>query len=139
MRGTARTTGLKYSQSGLSKRQQTLLDKAVSLALISDYKQFRHGAIIVKNGKIVSVGVNYYINDPRNMADNLLKGVSCHAEVAALNSARKTNLDGATIYVARVLRDGTPAMSKPCNECQKALKARGVKKVFYTIDSSMEL
>jgi len=41
---------------------------------------------------------------------------------------------GATVYVARVrICDGQFAMAKPCPNCRRILKSRGVKKVMYTI------
>lgn len=101
----------------------------------------------MKNGKTVATGVNANLNDPRLFAGNIRadrgrlgKGISIHAEIAALREARKIDLEGATIYISRsALRDGAPLMSKPCANCQKYLKEAGVKKVYYTIDSSMEL
>lgn len=49
------------------------------------------------------------------------------------------DLKNATIYVARVNNSGEQMMSKPCINCQEALRARGIKKVFFTIDRSMGL
>lgn len=41
---------------------------------------------------------------------------------------------GSTVYVARVRRDnGKMAMSRPCRDCERVLRSRGVRKVFYTI------
>lgn len=41
---------------------------------------------------------------------------------------------GATVYVARVRTgDGKFGNAKPCRSCRNALKARKVKKVYYTI------
>jgi deoxycytidylate deaminase len=118
-------------------RTKTLLEKASKLAVTSVYRH-RHGAIIVKNGKIVATGINRAVNNPFQVEFPKLQA-GLHAEVAALNACRKTDLTGATIYVARVARDGSQVMSKPCINCQKALIARGVKKVYYTIDSEMDL
>lgn len=77
-------------------------------------------------------------NDPAIIGDAQLN-YSVHAEVAALRAWGGTNLRNATLYVARIGRDGTPMMSKPCANCQQALRDAGVKKVVYTIDSEMEL
>lgn len=54
---------------------------------------------------------------------------NAHAEVRVL---KKADI-GCTLYVARVLRDGTWAMAKPCNKCQTRIRNRGVKRVYYTI------
>lgn len=56
---------------------------------------------------------------------------SAHAEARL---ARKLDV-GSTVYVARVRRDnGKLAMSKPCPNCERCLRSRGVKKVMYTIN-----
>lgn len=40
----------------------------------------------------------------------------------------------ATVYVARIaLGTGEFAMAKPCHNCERALRSRGVKRVYYTI------
>ena len=128
---------MRYSKPTSAKRQK-LLERATELAKMSDCRVARHGAIITRNGKTIAVGINRRINNPAHVT-NTKTDVTVHAEVAALNACRKTNLNGAIVYVARVLKDDTPAMSKPCENCQKALKERGVKVVHYTIDSTLEL
>lgn len=101
-------------------------------------EKFRHGAIIMKGGSVISVGVNRARNHP-SVVSHPKQEAAVHAEVAAIKSARGADLRGAVIYVARVLRDGSPAMSKPCEYCQEAIAAAGIKKVFYTIDGEMDL
>jgi tRNA(Arg) A34 adenosine deaminase TadA len=54
---------------------------------------------------------------------------SCHAEARVL---RKSDA-GATLYVARVTRDGQWAIAKPCVNCQTAIRNKRVKRVYYTI------
>jgi deoxycytidylate deaminase len=127
------------TRKALSKQDTKLLDKAIQLAGMSTCRAFFHGAVISHHGKIVAVGVNRERNDAKIIKDAPSDMYSVHAEVAALMSCRKTNLDGAVIYVARVNKHGKPMMSKPCPNCQKALKARGIKKVCYTIDNQLNL
>ena len=123
----------------ISKSDRYYLDKSCDLAELSDCK-FKHGAIIRKNGKVIAVGINRNINDPEYLDNDVaVEHAAIHAEVAALNACKKVNLKGATSYVARVTKNGEPKMSKPCKRCQKALADRGIKKVFYTIDSEMNL
>ena len=127
---------MKYPEI-MSKSDRYYLDKATALAELSDNK-FRHGAVIRKNGKTISVGINHTINDPSMLDDaTAATNAAVHAEVAALNACRKTNLKGATIYVARISKKGEPRMSKPCLRCQAALRERGVKKIFYTLEHSI--
>lgn len=123
----------------LSNSHRKYLNQAVQLAEMSDCR-YKHGAVIRKSGRTISVGINYSVNDPNIFDDESVKEhAAVHAEVAALNACRKVDLNGAIIYVARINKKGQEAMSKPCPRCQKALKERGVKKVVYTIDSENDL
>lgn len=51
-----------------------------------------------------------------------------HAETRL---CRKLTPDS-VVYVARLNKHGI-ALSKPCSNCEKALRQKGVKKVYYTI------
>lgn len=84
------------------------------------------------------MGTNRTRNDPNIVADPKTQA-AYHAEVAALMACPDIDLKNATIYVARVNVRGEQMMSKPCKNCQEALRARGIKKIFYTIDRSMDL
>lgn len=130
---------MKFMQDELSKANKGYLDKAVDLAKLSDCN-FKHGAMIRKSGRTISVGINYEVNDPKYLEHDTVKlHASVHAEVAAMNACKKVNLTGATLFVARVDKRDNPAMSKPCENCQKMMRARGIKKVYYTIDNSIDL
>lgn len=123
----------------MSKADKARLDKASLISLMSDCK-FKHGAVIVKNGNTVAVGINYQVNDPAFLDDDVAAvHAAIHAEVAALNACKKMDLNGAVLYVARTSKRGEEMMSRPCENCQKAIKARGIKKIFYTIDSEMDI
>jgi tRNA(Arg) A34 adenosine deaminase TadA len=57
---------------------------------------------------------------------------SIHAEARA---SRKADV-GSVAFVARVLRDGSYAMARPCFVCQAMMKARGVQRAYYTISDT---
>src|SRR5688572_307277 len=40
---------------------------------------------------------------------------------------------GAVVYVCRSLATGQYGMARPCSNCEKALRFRGVNKVYYSI------
>ena len=77
------------------------------------------GAVIVKNGKIISRGVNQVTsnNDP-----------TAHAEVVAIRDACKNlgsfQLDGCEVY----------ASCEPCPMCLGAIYWSGIKTVFFAAD-----
>ena len=57
---------------------------------------------------------------------------SSHAEGRVL---QKMDVGG-TLYVSRVARvDYRFAMARPCPHCQRLIRAKGIKKVFYTVNS----
>lgn len=54
-----------------------------------------------------------------------------HAELSALIGTRKLDLARATLYVARVTKQGFVRISRPCDDCQRVLRAAGVRHVMY--------
>lgn len=104
----------------------------MELSLNSNMKQ-RHGAVVVKGGRVLSHGWNLLKNDPNNVSDeHLIRFCSVHAERMAL--ARCKNAVGATVYVARN-KSGKARHSKPCDACHEALEAAGIARVVYTTDA----
>lgn len=102
---------------------------ALKLASTSDRNQ-KHGAIVVKNGRVLGHGVNRARNLPSDWIDADI--ISVHAEVAAMARVNPDSLRGATVYVARQGKCETHMLSRPCKRCYNALKAAGVKRVIYT-------
>jgi len=91
----------------------------------------KHGSVIVKGGRVISTGVNKERSHPRIVSSEHIKQhCSVHAEVDAIKRAKDVN--GATIYVARVNRRGEQRDSRPCNRCYEAIKNSGIKKIVYT-------
>lgn len=96
----------------------------------------RHGAVVVKSGRVVGVGYNKFKNHPDVVPESLIK-VHCsrHAEEVAIREAG-SNAKGAILYVARVNNQGLDRNSKPCVVCSKLIKKSGIKKVIYTMEIS---
>lgn len=101
------------------------------------YPKWRLGAVLVKGGSLLSTGRSRKTNDPSQIQDGL--GCSIHAEQAALKAARKSNVSGSVMYVARIGRDGDIKLAKPCSECEALLRKAGVKKVVYTTEDGVEI
>jgi deoxycytidylate deaminase len=119
-----------YGGTNLSRKQQQFLEKALQLAKLSDCKQ-KHGALITQGGKVISVGINAYRNDPRVCTNSI--EASYHAETNALRSLRGRNLNNAIIFVARINRLEMPMLSKPCLKCAQEIEEAGIRKVIFTI------
>ena len=105
------------------------LEQALELANESSHS-FRHGAIVVKDGRILSQGNNKYKANRMKISTRNHR-CSMHAEEAALRQCSKNECVHGTIYVARVASYGR-ADSKPCDRCQKILKSFGICKAVYT-------
>lgn len=90
----------------------------------------KHGAVVVKNGNVISRGFNKQIVNCKNYK------ISIHAEVDAIsNCYPKTRLNNAVLFVVRISSalDGELMFSKPCKHCTKYLKNRPLAGVYYSI------
>lgn len=121
----------------LSKKDFSFINTARSLAEKSEEKK-KHGAIVVKSGRVVGHGFNKFKNNIEIIPEELIK-VHCsrHAEEVAIKNAGQ-NAKGATLYVARVNNNGFDRESKPCKICSKIIKDSGIKRVVYTTEESIE-
>lgn len=114
-----------------------MLEHAISLARENPTDLNRMAAIIAKRREVLGIGLNSRKTHPLQyfFSKSHVK-VSVHAEIAAIIDALKTNeaedLIGSSIFVARVLKNGSRATAKPCEICQRAIKAYGIKAVYYT-------
>lgn len=126
-------------QTSLSRSQRSFLNLAQKTAGASECVQ-RHGAVIVRAGSVLSVGINKWRNDVSLSSEMHLDGrsedISVHAEIDALS--RVSNPAGATLYVARINKKGNARLSKPCSSCAVALKNAGISKIIYTTQHIVE-
>lgn len=107
------------------------LARAVQVAGTSSAR-FRHGAVIAHGSRVLAVGVNTHRADPLNVTDPKTDS-AWHAEISALRSLRTTvDPSRLSLYVARVLKDGTPANSRPCAGCQAVLDYLGITDIHWT-------
>lgn len=91
---------------------------AKTVANKSPHQSFKHCAVLMKGGSIVSIGYN--------------KGTT-HAEIMAINKPWASEVKGCSILSIRVTKgNNLLANAKPCDDCQKALHKAGIKKVLYS-------
>ena len=113
---------------------KNFLNIAKELSFASKCVSKQVGAVIVKDGRILSTGYNGtpagYINCSEHWKDEYTKDhhdwsktYEIHAEMnAIILAARKgISIEGATIYVTL----------EPCSECSKNLIASGIKRIVY--------
>lgn len=83
----------------------------------SPFDDFRHAVLVLQGGRVKAIGYNTYQH---------------HAEIHALQKLWPSERRSTKIVSVRFNKSGKLAMAKPCPECQKYLKAMGVKKVEYS-------
>lgn len=99
---------------------------AVKAALQSSHKQ-RIGAVVSKNGRILSVAHNEVRYKKGNFKRKWIN--SLHAEQAAM-----LDLDckGADLFVVRVRNNGELSNSCPCLICRELIISKQIRNVFYS-------
>lgn len=108
------------------------LNTAIKIAEANEmYPKWKFGSIVIKGGSVRAVGINKLHTKASIASDEHLLDLSTHAEEDALN--RCGNPKGATIYIARVGRNGLPALARPCPECKRMLSKAGIRRAIYTI------
>ena len=127
---------------------------AKTASKFSDYnkKNIHIGAVLVYKNKIIANGWNskktnpiqYQYNKYRELinenksrgfnADNHLPCI--HAEMKCLIDTKDINIDWSKVmlFVYRESENKT-RMCKPCLSCEKALKDRGIKHIYYTSEN----
>lgn len=119
----------------LSKKDRSYLSTARFCATKSTARN-THGAVIVKGGRVLSVGWNKNRNHPKVVSPEHIKSdCSYHAEEVAIREAGEANVKGAVIYVARINRNGHDRDSKPCSKCAALIEKVGIKRVIFTMEA----
>ena len=93
-----------------------------------DIRGYKHGAAILdRSGNIVSVGINV-------RGAGYSSRFSYHAEeMAIIRAAKKRGVPKhATMVIARLNKDGTWGLSKPCDRCEHLINEAGIREVVYT-------
>ena len=89
-----------------------------------------------RKGAVIATGQNEYTRShPLQKYFSVKAGESehkhwKHAELSAILQSKNKQIH--SIFVQRFAADGSQALAKPCLSCQEAIKAFGIKKVYYT-------
>ncbi|MBR2149946.1 MAG: dCMP deaminase family protein [Prevotella sp.] len=105
---------------------QRYLDMARIWAQNSYCQRRQVGALVVKNGMIISDGYNGTPSGFENICEDdngITKPYVLHAEANAITKLARSsnNSDGSTIYIT----------ASPCIECAKLIIQAGIKRVVY--------
>ena len=112
------------------------IEIARKMALMSNSPDYRHGAILVKGGSILSTSSNKnrHIRWGTRFRKRDCGHATQHAELGCILGIDRSVTSGSVIYVVRVNKKGVLRMSKPCEMCQSVLSHVGIKKVVYSAD-----
>ena len=102
----------------------------------ANHEDFPMVAVIVRKGKILSVGTNHQTRTHPVLHFSGWGIKRIHAEFSAISKVKNRSLlKGCTIYIYREYRNGNPAPSKPCQMCQEYLKSFGIKTMSYPTEN----
>ncbi len=99
---------------------QKYLELAAKVSrLKDDARTYYHGAVGLRRDGVLVAASN---GNPRSPEPKH------HCEYRLLRKLGK----GGTVFLVRTLADGTWADTTPCSHCQKAIRSRGVRCVYFT-------
>lgn len=108
-------------KSAIMPSPKKMLSLAAEVSRVKlDSRCYYLGAAAIRGDDVVVVACNGAPKEPSPQH---------HCEMRLLRKLDK----GAIVYLARTLSDGSWANSKPCANCERALRNSFVKKVYYTI------
>lgn len=121
-------------------------DKAIA-SLVNNYKTSVHVAFLIKRNKVIAVATNRVGTRSRGCG---YSDCTIHAEINVVKELGDIKLlRGASLYVFRISKCrqklGTDKIqnSEPCYNChlflEKCVKEYGLRRVFYSMDSFVEL
>lgn len=102
-----------------------LLVRALQVAARGEERNFWVGAAALRtDGRIVTAknGRSQFPHAPSHAEARLIKKLG----------------PGATVVVARLLKNGNCGLALPCTKCRVALRNKGVKNVYYTTETGLD-
>jgi len=114
--------------------RKRIFDLAVKTAKKSEFTCFKHGAVLVRGGKIINTAFNECVHSRLSDRFKTHEGIGTrHAELSVILGIDRKVTTGADVYVVRINPSYNIKNSRPCEMCMGALKFVGVKRVFYSI------
>lgn len=123
---------------------QHYLSLAENACRFSDNTRTRVGCVLVYRNSVISVGWNpeskghpiqKEMNTLRGKYTSSPKFISrVHAEIMAIARVKYMFIDWSrvSVFVCRILKDGTRELAKPCAACEGYMRKFGIHDVYYT-------
>lgn len=112
--------------------KQKFFNLAKKLTAKSTHHSYNMSCVIVKKNRVVSLGYNQL----KTHSKSTHPWHYIHAEFHAMLNTPLSDLQGATAYIYREHKDGSPSLARPCNSCYKMLQMAGIKKICYSSNGS---
>lgn len=110
----------------MNKWQVAFMDTAVRFGALSTAERLKVGAIIVKDGRIISIGYNGMPAGWDNVCEDedfKTKPEVIHAEANAIAKLASSHESGSDAYMY--------VTHAPCIECAKLIATSGISRVYY--------
>ena len=110
----------------MNKWQQAFMDTAERFSALSTAERLKVGAIIVKDGRIISIGYNGMPSGWDNVCEDddfKTKPEVIHAEANAIAKLASSHESGRNAYMY--------VTHSPCIECAKLIATSGISRVYY--------
>lgn len=119
-------------------RIQKYIQAAKQEANKSSLTDWRIGAVIVRGGRIIGRGHNKYSGKIEKFEKLLnIELWSLHAEMNAILDCNG-DVEGATLFVAGVKKNGRRVYCRPCEHCLKIIKQMPFNAVYYETKEDVE-
>ena len=127
----------------VSSKATMKFDKRV-FSILHDYasdseliRHSRHACAITLKNNILGVGMARYKTHPlmakyQDKSERVFLHAEIDAVVRVINRYGSAILKDCDMYILRLTKGGSLGMSKPCDGCQKAIDAFGIKNVYWS-------
>lgn len=124
--------------SMISKKYKKIVSLLQKVAMtVEPVANARVSAAIIRRSEIIAIGANRPRSHPLQAKfakhpEAIFQHAEINCIINALSLHKHDDLEKSEIIVARVKRDGSLALAKPCIGCLAAINYYGIKKIHYT-------
>ena len=127
-----------------SRRHKAYFDAACAVSQLSDFPRVKIGAIAVYKHRIVSSGCNQTKTHPlqKRVNKHRFNDDTKHSQHAEINclvqliGRRDIDFKDVSLYIGRMLADGTIGDCRPCEGCMALIRELGIRHLYYTTNES---
>lgn len=114
------------------KQVDKFIEMAKKASRHGKHDRYLVGAVLVKNGNVLSIGSN------SNKTHPFMGRRTTHAEIACMIGRRWQDFKHATMFVARTSKvNCRVGMARPCPTCRHVLRDFGIKSIYFTSENGV--